>query len=329
MSPSQTLPPVSVFMTVRDEEAHLESAVRRILEQDYAGHLEVVVAVGPSADATEAIAARLADELGIVVVANPTGLTPHGLNAAIEAASHDILVRCDGHSLFPGDYVTRVVEQLEQTGAANVGGRMVPEGGASALSRAVALAMGSRVGLGGGAFHTGGVAGPQPTVYLGSFRRGPVTEVGGYDEYFLRAQDWELNHRLRRNGHVVWFDPALGVTYRPRSSWRDLLRQQWRTGAWRRRVMLRYPETAAARYLAPPVMVVATCLALVGAVIGVVVGPTWAVWALGLPALYALSVTIAAVVIGRDLDRAARVRLPGALMAIHWAWGTGFLVGRR
>src|SRR5207344_3283616 len=114
-----------------------------------------------------------------------------------------------------------------------------------------------------------GDAGPQSTVYLGAFRREAVVGVGGYDEYFLRAQDWELNHRLRLAGHTVWFDPSIGVSYRPRARWRDFARQQYRTGGWRRRVIERHQGTASARYLAPPVAVLGVGLGLVAGLLSV------------------------------------------------------------
>ncbi|MFL6172829.1 MAG: glycosyltransferase family 2 protein, partial [Marmoricola sp.] len=213
-------PPVSVFMTVLNEEAALAACVARIFEQDYAGAVELVVAVGPSTDGTWEVATTLAAaEPRLTVVSNPTGYTPHGLNAAIRAAEHDILVRADGHAFLPDGYLSAVVALLESSGAANVGGRMVPEG-QGPVSGAVAVAMSSRYGIGGAAFHVGGEPGPQPTVYLGAFRRAALEAIGGYDEHFLRAQDWELNHRLREAGYVVWFDPALGVSYHPRSSWK-------------------------------------------------------------------------------------------------------------
>src|SRR5438270_1915467 len=43
-------PPVSVVMPVRNEERHLAESVRHVLGQDYPGPLELVLAVGPSAD---------------------------------------------------------------------------------------------------------------------------------------------------------------------------------------------------------------------------------------------------------------------------------------
>ena len=32
----------------------------------------------------------------------------------------------------------------------------------------------------------------------------------------LRAEDWDLNYRIRAGGGRIWFTPDLRVTYRPR-----------------------------------------------------------------------------------------------------------------
>ena len=72
-------------MPVLNEERHLHEAVEGVLAQDYAGELELVLALGPSADGTDAIAAELvAEHVGRVrSVPNPAGATPSALNAAI------------------------------------------------------------------------------------------------------------------------------------------------------------------------------------------------------------------------------------------------------
>lgn len=56
------MPPVSVIMPVLNEERHLRNSVRHILEQEYGGEMEVVIALGPSTDRTDEIAAELVRE---------------------------------------------------------------------------------------------------------------------------------------------------------------------------------------------------------------------------------------------------------------------------
>ena len=182
-TPARDWPPVSVIMPVRNEERHLKVAVERVLAQDYPGDFEVVIAVGPSTDRTEEIAAQRATPGARVrVVENAAGRTPNGLNAAIKAARHDVIVRVDGHGLLSPGYIRRAVEVLRETGAANVGGVMQAEGETD-FEQAVARAMSSPLGIGGARFHLGGTAGPADTVYLGAFRRDVLDRVGGYDEH--------------------------------------------------------------------------------------------------------------------------------------------------
>ncbi len=57
-----------------------------------------------------------------------------------------------------------------------------------------------------------------------------------------RGQDWELNRRLRTMGETIWFNPALKVTYRPRSTLRQLARQFLSTGLWRGELARRHPD---------------------------------------------------------------------------------------
>jgi glycosyltransferase involved in cell wall biosynthesis len=313
-------------MPILNEERHLADAVERVLAQAYPGPLEVVLAVGPSRDATQ----RLADGLAaadprIRVVANPSGRTPDALNAALAAARHDVIVRVDGHAELSEEYLRTAVTALAATGAVNVGGIMDAQG-ITPFERAVAAAMKSRLGVGSARFHVGGGAGPADTVYLGVFRRETLLAAGGYDPHFTRAQDWELNHRLRAAGCLVWFTPDLRVTYRPRPDVPALARQYFEYGRWRRVVAARH-ATINLRYLAPPTMVIATTAATAVGVAGWRL--PWARAALAVPALYAAGVTAGGLAVGRDEAPRTRAALPLVLAVMHWSWGIGFLTSPR
>lgn len=317
----RVLPRVSVVMPVLNEERHLADSVRMVLEQDWPGELELVLALGPSTDATDEVAAALAAaDARVRTVANPSGRTPDGLNAAIAASTGAVVARVDAHAEIPTDYLRSAVDVLEETGADNVGGVMDAVG-VSPLERAIACAMKSPLGVGGARFHTGGGAGEADTVYLGVFRREALERVGGYDTHFERAQDWEMNHRIRETGGRVWFTPDLVVTYRPRSTVGRLADQYRNYGRWRRVVAREHPGTANARYLAPPAMVLGTLAATA-------LGAFWRP-ALAVPAGYAAAVTVGGWVISTGEDTAVRARVPLAIATMHWSWGIGFLTSPR
>jgi succinoglycan biosynthesis protein ExoA len=312
-------PPVSVVIPVRNEAGTIAAAIAAALAQEYQGDLEVVVADGMSSDGTRDIIASLAARDGRVrLVDNPMGRTPSGLNAAIDAASGTVIVRCDAHAVLPPGYVQRAVVQLEESEAANVGGiqRAV---GTSTVQRAIALAMSSPLGVGDARFRYGGTPGPTDTVYLGVFRREALESVGKFDEDLARNQDYELNHRLRKAGHVVWFDPELVVDYTPRSTLGGLWRQYFDYGTGKRRMLRRHPRSLRLRQLAAPALIIGLVGSAAAAALGATAG------AVVIPGAYAAAL-LAGTVYELFTDRsAAALVYPAAVATMHLSWGLGFL----
>ena len=314
---SSAYPGVSVVLPILNEERDLKSSISAILEQSYPGEFEVILALGPSTDRTNEIANSLhASDERVVLVDNPTGRTASGLNAAIAKAKYPIISRIDGHAEISKDYLKRAVDIMQETGAVNVGGIMAAVG-KNTFEKAVAIAMRSPLGVGASRFHTGGSAGPADTVYLGTFKKDALVAAGGYDERFTRAQDWELNYRLRKNGGTVWFDPSLVVTYRPRSTLKKLAKQYFQYGTWRRAVSRSHKGTANFRYLAPPTALVINALSLI---LGVIVSPIFL-----LPFIaYLLSIISGSLLIGKGIG--TRLLLPSVLITMHMVWGFGYLI---
>lgn len=311
---------VSVVLPVLNEESYLRDAVQAILSQDFLGSMEIILALGPSKDLTQTIAKDLhAEDPRIVLVENPTGRTATGLNLAINKSRYPIIVRVDGHAEIPRNYISLAVEILNLTGAVNVGGMMAAEG-ITTFERAVAGAMRSPFGVGASRFHTGGTASAVDTVYLGVFRKSALIAVGGFDERFTRAQDWELNYRLRAAGGIVYFDPRLQVTYRPRPTLKALAKQYFEYGRWRRVVTRRHQGTVNVRYLAPPFALLGTLFSLV---LGLAVSPIF----FGIAIIYLLFLIAASIRIGQSVGE--YLRLPVILLTMHMSWGAGFLTSPR
>ena len=313
-------PGVSVVLPILNEEPYLKAGIRAILAQEYSGPLEVILALGPSKDHTNEIARALATEdRRVLLVENPTGRTAAALNRAIAASQYAIICRIDGHAQISSTYIASAVGVMGQTNAVNVGGIMAASG-VGPFERAVATAMRSPLGVGAARFHIGGKPGPADTVYLGVFSKEALLAVGGYDERFTRAQDWELNFRLRQAGGTIWFDPDLIVTYRPRPNLSALAKQYFEYGRWRRAVSRSHKGTINFRYLAPPVTVAITALSIL---LGALVHPIFF-----LPAgLYLLGNLLGSLIIGKDLKE--KIALPAILATMHFSWGVGFITSPR
>lgn len=316
-------------MPVLNEEAFLESAVRTILAQEYMGEKELVLALGPSTDRSDEIARLIAaQDPRVRIVDNPERDIPAGLNRAIAAARHPVIIRVDAHSELTPDYTSRGIFALRQTNAANVGGVM-RAAGTSAVQCAIARGYNSPFGLGGGAYHGDGEAGPAESAYLGIFRREAIEAVGGYDSSILRGEDWELNLRLRRAGFLVWFEPALGVTYWPRASFGDLAKQFFATGNWRAVLVRKYGRANPWRFFIPGILVITLAISVLCAVLhmsSVLTGWGWAFgWAPA--ALYVAGILFATATIGGQRGLRDRVLTAMALVTMHLSWGAGFLRG--
>ena len=313
---NSTFPPVSVILPILNEERDLSNCISAILQQDYPSEIEVILALGPSEDKTTQIAEKLsASDSRIKLVSNPTGQTAVGLNLAIKVSSNEIICRIDGHSEISNNYVKTAVEILQQKNAVNVGGLMYADSD-SGLQRVVAQAMRSKLGVGPSKFHTGGSAGESDTVYLGTYKKAAVLAAGGFDERYIRAQDWELNYRLRKNGGLIWFDPRLQVTYRPRSTFKKLAKQYFQYGRWRRVISRQHINTVNFRYLAPPFAVATNILSIF---FSIIINPLFISPLL----IYFCALIIGSLFIGRKVID--KLIMPFVLATMHFSWGIGFI----
>lgn len=308
--------PVSVIVPAYNAESTIGDTIRSILSQDYAGPVELIVADGSDDAKTAERVREVAPDAR--VVRNPKKTIPDGLNAALQAATASIVVRCDAHARLPPNYLRRAVATLRRTGAGNVGGRQVPVG-TSWFARAVALAQTTWLGTGGARHRQGGAEGAVDTVYLGAFRRDALAKIGGFNAECWVNEDYEVNWRLRSQGEVVWFDPALEVIYQPRQSLRALARQYFNYGGGKLTMLRLYPKSVRLRQVAAPAlllgMVASAVLAGSGAVAAALATPV--VW---------LGVLIGgAVVVGLQRRDSSALLLPLVLATIHLSWGSGFL----
>lgn len=319
-------------MPVLNERAYLARAVESVLQQEVDGPTELVLALGPSTDGTDDVAAELAArDPRIRLVSNPAADIPVGLNAAIRESSLPTIVRVDAHSELSPGYVRRALATLSRTRAANVGGVMRADG-RSPFQRAVARAYNSPIGLGGGSYHSGTQEAEAESAYLGVMRREVLDEVGLFDESIRRGEDWELNLRIRAAGYRVWFDPDLAVTYWPRESWPRLVRQFVSTGTWRGELVRRFGRRNSLRFFAPPALVVMLIASLIVGVLqltGVLTGWVSLVASIVYLPVVAYILLVIAAAAGPLGGKGLRDRLwtLAVLPTMHLAWGLGFLAG--
>ncbi len=317
-------PPVSVIIPVLNEERFLFQAVSAVLNQQYESEFEVILALGPSKDKTNDVAKELAKDSRVKLIDNPSGKTASALNQAIKNSRFDIIVRLDGHAIVDKYYLDNAVSTLLESNADNVGGLMQAEG-ISNFEKSVAAAMTSKFGVGNAPFHVGGSPGEVDTVYLGTFRKSALERVGYFDESFVRAQDWELNYRIRKTGGKIWFNPKLVVSYRPRPNLKALAKQYFEYGQWRKQVTKKYPETISLRYLAPPITVTGLLTGVIFILLNIFTQISF--FNIGWLAIfsYLAVLVLAFITIKGKISLKSRLLLFLVLPTMHLSWGVGFL----
>jgi succinoglycan biosynthesis protein ExoA len=305
---------VSVVVPARNEEQHIAACVRSILQQDVGAEVEVIVADGRSRDRT----AEVARAAGATVVPNPLGTIPAGLNAALTHARGEVIARFDAHAEMPPGYLAACLTALGQQRGAKVcvgGWRRVE--GRGPWSRATAAALASRFGVGNPRIWRPPRPADEPvevdTVPLGAWFAEDLRALGGWNERYLRNEDFELNQRLRRAGGRVVFDPHVWSIYRPRESPAAIARQYWDYGRFKALMLAEQPRSLRPRQVAPLALLATLAAAAVP-------GPA------STPARAAIGVYV--VTLGVVAARSSEGWRTGATLAsMHLSWGAGLAAG--
>ncbi len=320
-------PFVSIVVPLLNEEATIERLARSLLEQDYPRErYEILMADGGSTDRTLDILRRV-DARGRIRVLNNLGRTaPAALNVAIAAARGDIIARVDGHSFVAPDYLRRIVEVMEETGEAAVGGPVLMEAD-TPFRRALVEALYSKVGVGSVPYRTLRRRAFVESLQTGSFRRQVLIEAGPFDESLAVVEDLDMNTRIRKAGYRLLLDPSIRFWYVPRPDLRSLWRQIFTVGRVKARILRKHPDIFRIKYVLPSLFMLAGAAALASLVAGIgarsvrLAAPGAALLAAYLLAIAAFS-----------LSRAPRLgagclRLLLILPALHAGYGLGFLRG--
>jgi len=319
---------VSVIVPMRNEETYISDCLHSLLQQTYPVDLyEVLVVDGRSSDqSTELVQKLMRTHRNLRILDNPAGIVPSAMNIGIRSASGKIIVRADGHSVYPAGYIANCVKYLAETGAENVGGPLLTVAANSGFSaRLVAAVLTSPFGVGNSRFRTGTFEGEVETVPYGAFRRELFDRIGVYNEKLVRNQDNELNARIRAAGGRIFQTPALRTEYRPVAGFGQLLRTTFRTSQWHLLSLQENPHSMSFRHLAPGLMV-CVLLALAAAAIA---GRTAAeILAIGVIAYLLAGFAVAALRI-RSYGLAIASVLPAACFCFHLSYGLGTLAGVR
>ncbi len=324
--PTIIRPFVSIVIPCRNEARYIAGCLASILAGGYPlDRLEILVSDGLSDDGTREILRTCAAEHScITVLDNHQRSTPAALNLAIRSAAGSVVIRMDAHVLYPPDYVCRLVEALEETGADNVGGVLetVPADD-TPTARAIALGLSHPFGVGNSHFRTGTQHRREvDTVPFGCYRRETFDRIGLFDEELVRNQDDELNFRLIARGGRVLLLPEVTCRYFARRSFGQVARMYYQYGYYKPLVARKLGRVMTVRQLVPSMLIAALASSaslsawLPGA------GPAFA----SIAAIY-VAFVLACSVAATGSDLRCALALAAVFPTLHFSYGFGFIRG--
>lgn len=229
---------ITVICPIYNEEKYIARCIESIIVQDYPkDDLEVLFIDGMSTDRTREIVAEYQTSYPFIrLLDNPKKIVPCAMNIGIKVAKGEIIIRLDGHALYPNNYFSQLVEWHKKLpNAWNVGGvcdtkvvNSTPE------SEAIAKVMSDKFGVGNSTFRTG--ANKEylkvDTVPFGAYKSFVFDKIGLYNEQLVRVQDFELNKRVAHAGGTIYMVPAIHCTYIPRDNYKAFAKNRYLTGYW-------------------------------------------------------------------------------------------------
>jgi succinoglycan biosynthesis protein ExoA len=314
-------PEVSIIMPVRNEAASLDATLASVCSQVTDAPVEVIVVDDHSTDSTRSIIERwVAQDERVRLVINQRRGAANALNSGLEAARGRYLVRVDGHSIIPPDYVQALFDHMRSGACEGAGGqkRAVGEG---PFGRAVAIAHGSRFGIGNSKYHYSQRRELVDHIPFGAYVTERARAIGGWDEELRPNEDYDFDFRYQQAGGRLLFDPAIVFDWRVRETPARLAHQYYAYGRGKFRTLVRHPSSLHLRWLVPPMLVVSLAAGVLlswttrGRVFLVAVGGS-----------YALFLAVGATILGSRGGMRLAPHAALALGTMHLSWGTGFLV---
>jgi succinoglycan biosynthesis protein ExoA len=245
---------ISVVCPVYNEEQYIGDVLDFFTTAKPADK-EMIIVDGGSTDRTIGIiSAWMKKYPSIHLIHNPDKFVPFALNKAILMAKGDVIVRLDAHTKYAPDYLEKIIEAFQKSGAPIVGGPMRAQGNTN-FQKAVSYVTSSVFGIGNSQFHFESFEGFSDSVYLGAWKSDVFTSVGGFDEEMLRNQDDEFHYRAGKYGLKIYQDPAIQSTYFPRNDYTSLYNQYFEYGLFKPLVLKKVSAGFQLRHLIPAIFV--------------------------------------------------------------------------
>ena len=215
---------VSVVLNVMNEEKNIADLLDSLVIQEQP--LEIVVVDAASKDRTREIVQEYVKKYDFISLHVKPGRRGESTNYGIEKAKGEIIAFTGGDCLANPFWVRELRKTLEE-GHGVVVGKTITIG----LDAWVEL---DRVEL----FHKGNdLSWPSCNE---AFLREALTKAGGFDNWFITAEDIDLNMRVVDAGYDIFYNPAAVIYHRHKSTLYRFYKQAFWNGAGRKQLTMKH-----------------------------------------------------------------------------------------
>ncbi|MDD1771131.1 MAG: glycosyltransferase [Methanomassiliicoccales archaeon] len=215
---------VSVVLTLFNEERNIADLLDSLVIQE--GPLEIIAVDARSRDGTKGIVESYAKRFSIIKCYVKAGKRGASRNYGVERATGEIVAFIDGDCIANPFWLKEMRESI-RGGADVVAGKTISMG----LRSWEEL---DRVELNYKGFDLS-----YPSCNI-AFRKQVLDEVGGFDDWFITAEDIDLNLRAVQKGHSLVYDPKAIVYHRLKSTLYGFFQQAFWNGAGRKQLTMKH-----------------------------------------------------------------------------------------
>ncbi len=319
------LPLVSIVIPMLNEVKAIERCITSILSQDYpTDKIEIVVVDGFSTDGSREIVQNFSkNSSNVKLEDNPIKRTPAALNIGIKKSTGSVVIILGAHTKIKSDFIKLNILYMQKMDVLCTGGTQVNIG-ETFIQQAIGDAMGSIFGIPSAPYRFANKARFVDTVVYAAYNKKLFDEIGYFDEELHISEDAELNWRIRKAGHKIYFTPEIVSYYYPRPCLKSLAKQFLNYGILRANVIKKHFDASKIIHLTPPAFILVSLLSLIFGIFYPIFLKLFAgIWLFYLMVLFTASVITS-----------FKKRNPGALFIypfifaiLHLCWGSGFIVG--
>ncbi|PTX50635.1 glycosyl transferase family 2 [Melghirimyces profundicolus] len=197
---------------------------------------EVIVVDGESNDRTPEIIEAFQQRYPgrIHFLSNPRRTLATGWNIGIQHSEGEYVIRVDGHSQIPANFLSSTYRVAQRVPEASCVGGIVETKGTGFWGEVNAYVYSHPFGVGNSKFRTTKTdwEGYVDTVPYAAYKREIFDEVGYFDENLKRNEDLEMHSRIRRNGGSFFLSTAIRSTYFVRNTLCAFLKKSYSDGKW-------------------------------------------------------------------------------------------------